>query len=209
MELADPEPIFGRLDALVADVTPTQWWFDNAVCEIGREPGVSVVIPREGVSRHHARIERVGVAYFLTDLGSVNGTYVDGVRVAGRVRLADCEEIGCGTPDPVLRFREFDGYEVSAARPKYDEATNRFTLGAQPLDLTAEEVGLLRVLWSRYEAVCDRVACASGIWGPDHPASLERTALNQVVDALREKVRRVNPTGDPIATVANGFILTG
>ena len=206
---ADSEATFGRLEALSDDVTPAEWWLDIPVCDIGRLPGVHVLIPRAAVSRHHARIERDRASHFLLDLGSSNGTYVNGQRVSRRLVLVDCDEIGCGTPDPLLRFREVEANRVPPALPKYDEATNRFTLGGQPLELTADERALLLVLWMHYKAVCDRATCASAIWGPDHPTSLERTALERVMHGLRNKLWRVKPTGNPITLVANGFILAG
>ena len=117
MALAETIPIFGRLDALDDDIEPFEWWFDNETCEIGRLPGVQVLIPRNEVSRHHARIERVGITHFLSDLESSNGTFVDGQRITRRTILADCDEIGFGSPEPAIRFREFDGDEVPAVRP--------------------------------------------------------------------------------------------
>jgi pSer/pThr/pTyr-binding forkhead associated (FHA) protein len=46
------------------------------------------------VSRQHAMIERVGNAWYVVDLGSTNGVYVDGERVARRaVRDGDVIEI--------------------------------------------------------------------------------------------------------------------
>jgi hypothetical protein len=208
MALAETISIFGRLDALVDDVNPNEWWFDNSVCEIGRDPGVDLLVSRGEVSRNHARIERVGITHFLSDLESSNGTFVDGKRITRRIILADCDEIGFGSPEPVVRFREFEADEVPPVRPKFDEATQRFYLGAQPLDLTIEERELLHVLWEHSQHVCDRAACGNGIWGPNHPPSLERTALDRIVDGLRDKVRRINPTGNPIHPVASGFILT-
>lgn len=201
--------IFGRLDALSDDVRPAEWWFDNAVCEIGRVPGAHILVPRDEVSRHHARIEREATGHILLDLASSNGTYVDGRRITDRVVLADCEEIGLGTPDPVLRFRAFVANEVQPARPRFDESTRTFALGGQPLELPSDEILLLQLLWSRYQTICDRAACATAIWGPNHPASLERTALDHVVDGLRKRLRRVNPTGDPISVRVSGFILEG
>ena len=200
---------YGRLDAIADEVEPFEWWFDNARCEIGREPGVHLVVSRREVSRHHARIERAGVAHFLSDLDSRNGTYLNGSRLCGAVILADCDDIGFGAPEPAVRFREFEADEVPQVRPKHDEATNRFLLGRQPLGLTPEENALLLVLWTHFEKVCDRSACATGIWGPNHPPSLERTALDKIVDGLRDKVRRVNPTGDPIMLVGDGYRLAG
>jgi hypothetical protein len=207
---AGREEVFGRLDALVDDVSPAEWWFDTPVCEIGRVPGVQVLIPREAVSRRHARIERDGASHFLQDLGSSNGTYINGQRAMHRrLVLVDCDEIGFGTSEPVLRFREVKEWQVPPARPKFDEANNRFTLAGQPLELTSDELALLKVLWQHYESVCDRATCASAIWGPNHPASLERSALVQVVRDLRKKVWRVNPTGEPITLVEGGFKLAG
>jgi pSer/pThr/pTyr-binding forkhead associated (FHA) protein len=37
-----------------------------------------------GVSRVHARIFKIGDAWLVEDLGSTNGTFVDGVRVTSR-----------------------------------------------------------------------------------------------------------------------------
>ena len=43
-----------------------------------------LVLDDANVSRQHAAIERVGDAWFLADLGSTNGCYVDGQRVSRR-----------------------------------------------------------------------------------------------------------------------------
>ena len=49
---------------------------------IGRGKGTDLLLPDISVSRHHARVERVGGdGYRLVDLGSQNGTKVNGRRV--------------------------------------------------------------------------------------------------------------------------------
>lgn len=48
---------------------------------IGRQPNCEVVLQTSGASRQHARIERQGNRVVLTDLGSVNGTEVNGLRI--------------------------------------------------------------------------------------------------------------------------------
>jgi hypothetical protein len=40
-----------------------------------------VGLPDDAVSRHHARLEQQGGKFFLTDLGSLNGTFVNGTRL--------------------------------------------------------------------------------------------------------------------------------
>jgi phage tail-like protein len=51
------------------------------VITIGRELGNSVVLPEARVSRHHAEIRLESSGVILIDVGSPNGTYVDGVRL--------------------------------------------------------------------------------------------------------------------------------
>lgn len=48
---------------------------------LGRATECDVVLPYEEISRHHARIVRRHGSVWVTDLGSSNGTRVDGARV--------------------------------------------------------------------------------------------------------------------------------
>jgi pSer/pThr/pTyr-binding forkhead associated (FHA) protein len=51
------------------------------VVTIGRGPDNTIVISDASVSSHHAQLQRVGKNYQLKDLGSTNGTLVNGIRV--------------------------------------------------------------------------------------------------------------------------------
>lgn len=48
---------------------------------VGSEPDNAVVLSDRAVSRHHCRIEPAETGVFLRDLGSTNGTWLDGARV--------------------------------------------------------------------------------------------------------------------------------
>lgn len=63
---------------------------------LGRGADRDVVLNDAGVSRSHARIERRGGAWVLTDDGSVNGTELNGVLLAGVRRLRPGDRIGLG-----------------------------------------------------------------------------------------------------------------
>jgi DNA-binding NtrC family response regulator len=70
---------------------------------------------RDGrVSSVHARIEAVDDAYELTDEGSMNGTYVDGVRVEAPLRLREGAVLFFG--HQVAVFRTLTGRELEAVR---------------------------------------------------------------------------------------------
>jgi pSer/pThr/pTyr-binding forkhead associated (FHA) protein len=51
-------------------------WNSDEIC-IGKEDGCEVKITDAGVSRRHARLARKGNGWFVEDLGSSNGTYVN------------------------------------------------------------------------------------------------------------------------------------
>jgi predicted component of type VI protein secretion system len=48
---------------------------------IGRSSKCDVVIPHESMSRQHCKIEFKDSDIFITDLGSINGVYIDGVKI--------------------------------------------------------------------------------------------------------------------------------
>lgn len=69
---------------------------------VGRHPSCSVVLDAVSVSRQHAAIEIVGDEAWIEDLGSRNGTAVDGRRISARQPLLDGQQFRIG--DQRLRF---------------------------------------------------------------------------------------------------------
>jgi len=91
-------------------------------CSIGRAPGNQLVLDDEKTSRKHALIHRQGEhEYWLVDLGSSNGSYVDGRRVSQPMVLRDGAVIRVGTS--TFRFRQSTGTPNSSAEPHWSEGT--------------------------------------------------------------------------------------
>jgi two-component system, cell cycle response regulator len=67
----------------------------DAAVDVGRGSGAGLILDADSVSRKHARLERFGGGHKLVDLGSTNGTYVNGVRVKEQI-LKDGDRIGIG-----------------------------------------------------------------------------------------------------------------
>jgi hypothetical protein len=64
---------------------------------LGREHGsADLVIDDPGVSRRHARVLANGSGVIVEDLGSSNGTYVNGERISGPVELGAGDELQVG-----------------------------------------------------------------------------------------------------------------
>src|SRR4030095_533189 len=56
---------------------------------VARSHEGELVVLASSVSREHAELRRTDAGWHIRDLGSRNGTYVDGTRAQGRVTLAD------------------------------------------------------------------------------------------------------------------------
>ncbi len=84
---------------------------DGPECLLGRRLDCHIHINDQRVSRRHARIRREGDAWQLEDLGSCNGTFINGRRIQGAARLRHGDEVEIGAS----RFRMDLADEMIAA----------------------------------------------------------------------------------------------
>ena len=68
---------------------------DAETTSIGRDPGSAIFLDDVTVSRKHAVFERREAAWFIRDIGSLNGTYVNGEQVE-QTKLATGDEVQIG-----------------------------------------------------------------------------------------------------------------
>src|SRR5580704_12442912 len=97
---------------------------------LGRSSAADLPFPDDnGLSRQHLAIERDGEGWALRDLGSKNGTMLNGARITGRMPLKSGDKIAAGhliliydgsssqAPKPVVVFdpREETGEHTSSS----------------------------------------------------------------------------------------------
>lgn len=82
---------------------------------LGRHPSNTIQLLDKIVSKEHCIIERRPNGYVLRDLGSLNGTYVNGVRVNGERDLSHGDDIALGSTR--ARFDEESGLPVPPPAP--------------------------------------------------------------------------------------------
>ncbi|HSD89895.1 MAG TPA: sigma 54-interacting transcriptional regulator [Kofleriaceae bacterium] len=70
---------------------------DGVDVTFGRSRGATVHVESEKVSRMHARVKRVGDTIEVEDLGSRNGTRVNGEKIEGVLHVASGDEIAIGS----------------------------------------------------------------------------------------------------------------
>ena len=92
----------------------------NETLRIGRERGNQIVLPSDSVSRRHCRIDRRKASWFIKDLGSTNGTYVNDELVEEyQLRRGDQVKVG----DTIFKY--LSGQDVEA---QYHETIYRMTI---------------------------------------------------------------------------------
>ena len=85
--------------------SPVTYNLEDDVVNIGRSKENRIILKNIKCSRRHARIERVGATYQITDLGSGNGTKVNGSKIDFHT-LKKGDEIKIG--DAVLTLKSID-----------------------------------------------------------------------------------------------------
>ena len=76
---------------------------DRTVFSIGRDEGCDMFVPDMTVSRIHARLTRGAMGWTLADLGSTNGTRVNGWRVREPVAIKNGDRVRFGAAVFVMR----------------------------------------------------------------------------------------------------------
>jgi hypothetical protein len=105
---AQDPPVVGRAGqrvahVLVVDGPGTKHVLEQGSNVLGRGTEADIRLPDTGVSRKHADVQLAGTVVTVEDLGSTNGTLVNGRRV-GRQDLADGDVIRIG--HSVLVYRQ-------------------------------------------------------------------------------------------------------
>lgn len=195
---------------------------------IGRMGENEISLPDREVSRHHARIVMQGRRYCIEDLGSLNGTFVDGERVsvARALHLVSGSEVRLG-PNARLLFTEVgatlpanetlaasaplaDSGGIGPGRLRLDEDRREVWLNRQTLDppLSPVQYSLLRLLASAPGRVFSRDQVAAELWSENKWVGISDEAIDAVVKRLRERLTEIAAGQQIVVTVrAQGFKL--
>ena len=96
-EYGRPEPRLRLVGVLtpVVGVVSEPFTITGGEFILGREKTATAHIPDESVSRQHAKITRREDVFTIIDLGSINGTFIDGVPIVScTLRDGDAIQIG-------------------------------------------------------------------------------------------------------------------
>lgn len=189
---------------------PYRWLIEKELTTLGRWPDNDVVLPDRLVSRHHARIRKVGTQFILEDCSSTNGTFVNGVRVEDSLSLQDGDAIYVATRFG-LRFLDSASTAPlpNAIRPlrlEIDAQERRVTIGREEVELSAAQFTLLSLLSTHEGKVVSREEVIRTVWPEDEAIGITHQAMDALIRRLRERLAQVDPDHQYIQTVrGHGF----
>lgn len=187
-----------------------RWPIVSVCTTIGRWDGNDVSLPDREVSRKHAQIRHEGGRFVVVDLGSKNGTHVNGRPIGGATELRDGDEIAV---PPKYRFLFVDSDATVPAvgggrGVLIDRASRQVTVDGRIIDppLAPNQFALLELLASYPGKVFDRDAIASTCY-PDADTGISDQAIDGIVRRLRARLGESGP--ERIEAIrGHGFRLT-
>lgn len=163
------------------------------VITLGRARSCQVVLENDFTSRRHAQIVRRDEVYWLRDLGSKNGTLLDGQPVAQEALLSDGAEIAIGPV--VLRFvdpaatRTQTNLALSTLL-RVELASREVWVQGQKLSppLTAKQFDLLLYLYQRAGEAISKDELAAAVWPEASAEAIYDYQIDKMVSRVRERI---------------------
>lgn len=193
-----------------------RWLIEGDSFLIGRGSDCDVTLPERQVSRHHVRIERTDEGrYVLHDLGSKNGTHVNGEEVRGQpwsltdgdeIQIALCVKMGFVAADATLPLM-VDG---PARGIRVDRDGHRVFVSGQELvpPLSAAQYRLLTTLQDTDGRMVSRDEVVAAVWPDEAMDGISEQAIDAMIRRLRERLAELDPDHNYIVTVrGHGFRL--
>ncbi len=174
---------------------------------IGRARECQLVIDSTQISRQHAQLEQDHDQILLTDLGSTNGTLVNGERLTAHIprRLRAGDKLNLGgiltleLDDPGTTMQSWPT-PIALAGLTLDEDAAQVLIDGKVLDpaLSPGQFMLLSLLVKQEGRVVTREALRQYVWGPDEDVSDQ--TIDALVSRLRKRLNEADPMHDYIVT---------
>ncbi|MGQ4496010.1 FHA domain-containing protein, partial [Dermabacteraceae bacterium P13101] len=95
----------------ILEIDSQQYLLTGDVTVIGRGENADIILEDTGVSRDHVEFRVVSDGLVVTDLGSTNGTYVNGSRITTPVDISDGAIVKIGRTVITVTLRDGNGSE--------------------------------------------------------------------------------------------------
>ena len=131
------------LTPFITDPTGKQHLLEKPATIIGRAVECDIVITSKRVSREHTRLQRDGRKVMVEDLGSTNGTTLNGERISNARDLRDGDHITIGDVDFVFHDPDVTHQDASVLLLEVNQAAGVVRVNRKPVELSPKEFLLL------------------------------------------------------------------
>jgi DNA-binding winged helix-turn-helix (wHTH) protein len=203
--------------SLVAQAGPLsgQRWILNGDIIVGRDESCQVVIQNRQVSRYHARFVSLPHGVQLEDLGSKNGTHLNGHDLIEPITLQDGDVIQIAFAQQFLYLSsdstlplEISPHEtneniLSPRMLRLDKRSRRVWIGNDELlpPLSVSQFQLLELLYDNPGRVVSRAELIQAVWGKEDAVGISEQALDALVRRLRDRLAMTNSNQQFLITV--------
>ena len=185
-----------------------QRWQLSQTIVLGREATCDVTVADRQISRFHARLTPTSEGIMLEDLGSKNGTYLNGALLSAQVVLQDGDVLSVAMAQQFMFVVSdattplLDG-PSQHGRLMMDLKSRRVWVNQQQLvpPLSAQQFKLLWLLYERDGQVITRPDLVAVVWGDEQMLGVSDQALDALIRRLRERIAALDPTHHYIDTV--------
>jgi len=196
---------------LIAQAGPLEGkrWSIQTDLILGRGSDCDIIIPMRQVSRHHTRIFSTQQGTMVEDLGSKNGTYVNGGLIQEAVTLYDGDELQISLAQHFVYLSSdatmpLEGLplDLQKRRLRVDIGARRVWVMDEEIDppLSAAQFTLLQALYEQSGEVVARPEIIEAVWSRAAEGVTEQ-ALDALVRRLRDRISEVDPSREYIITV--------
>lgn len=201
-----PKLLIKRQDGLYREL---DW--DREALTVGRDGANDIIIDHPLASRRHARFEHVEDGFFIRDLESTNGTYLNGEQIQGTLLLHNQDQVIVA--DTVIVFQDPEATMKGILPPevlravrdefRVDSRTKEVYIKGKLLDppLTVKEFQLLELLFVRRGQVISKDEIARNVW--DYEV-FDYNAIDALVYRLRQRVEP-DPSNPRYLVTQRGF----
>jgi hypothetical protein len=188
-------------------------WLINHSLMLGRDNACDVIIPDRQVSRYHARITPDSKGVLLEDLGSKNGTHVNGKLIDFPLYLQDGDILAVAlvqnftflSSDATMPMIEPVSISETEQRGRLrmDYRSRRVWINSKEVipPLSVPQFKLLQILYDQQEKVVPRQDLIAAIWGSDDAVGISEQAMDALVRRLRDRLSALDPTHLYIITI--------
>jgi predicted component of type VI protein secretion system len=194
----------------------TQWPLAKSSIIIGRETESDVQIADRQVSRQHAEVTRTDQGFMLRDLGSKNGTFLNGEPVSQEPRLMrNGDDVGIALCAKLTFIEEnatapVISHQFQQPSINMDLAAKRVWIAGQEINppLSLAQYNLLELLYENTGHVISRDKVVETVWSDEEAEGVSEQAIDALARRLRERLAEIDPDNKYIETVrGHGFRL--